>query len=346
MVENPHKKIINRFLKSKTSKIASILFLISYVLLILTYTRIFDLDAIELTSTSFTKILAIISLVVSIALFMFSYLEGNNKNDEVLKNINNTKNEDFSKIIEDFNHILRRERFENKENFESLLKKISEKPRVDFNIENKDELFQDLKKSISKNINQDFFRELNINISKEVTEENKNQFKEIFYSYRSLTDRIYREIEKLDRKSNINLIIGSVMTIVALICLGYIVFDKHDDLITTEKILIHFIPRISFILFIEVFAFFFLRLYKLNLNDIKYYQNELTNIDLKNISLSSSVNFGLSEDISATIRELSKTERNFIINKGQSTIELEKFKYDQNSIEKFSKIFKNILKSK
>ena len=295
MQEKNTKKILGKLLKSKTSRVGFILFSISYILLLITYTRIFNLDSIELTFTSFTKILAIVALITSIALFMFSYLEGNNKIDEEIKSINSPKNQDFSEIVEDFNHILRRERFENKELFESLLKKIEKKSNIEFNIENKEELFQELKESMSKNINQDFFKDLNLKISEEIASDKRAQFKEILYSTRYITERLLREIEKLDRKSNINLIVGSIMTVVALICLGDIVFDKQSDLITTEKILIHYIPRISFILFIEVFAFFFLRLYKLNLNDIKYYQNELTNIDLKNTALMSSLNFGNSK---------------------------------------------------
>ena len=52
------------------------------------------------------------------------------------------------------------------------------------------------------------------------------------------------------------------------------------------------------------------------------------------------------KDISGVVEKLASTERNFIIEKGQSTIELEKFKLEQGSIEKFSKIFKNIIRSK
>lgn len=344
MDTNKNRKLFNRLLKSKTSRVALVLFFTSYILLIITYTGILNLDKLELSTTSFTKILAIVALIISISLFMFSYLEGNSKKDIENENLNRNNNEDFSKIIEEFNHIIRRERYEYKEDLDSILNSLRERSKIEFNIENKDELFKDLKESISNNISQDFFNELNLNISKEIGLEKRNQLKDIIYSTRSIKERLMREIEKLDRKSNINLIVGSVMTIVALICLGYIVFDEHDNLKTTEDILIHYIPRISFILFIEVFAFFFLRLYKLNLNDVKYYQNELTNVDLKSTSLVSSINFGVNKDISAVIGELSKTERNFILEKGQSTIEFEKFKYDQNSLERLSKIFKNIIK--
>ncbi|WP_407494662.1 hypothetical protein [Elizabethkingia anophelis] len=344
MNKNKNKLFFNKFLKSKTSRAALVLLFSSYSLLIITYTGVLDLDQLGLSTSSYTKILSIIALIISISLFMFSYLEGNSKKD--IESINGIDNKDLSKIIQEFNHILNRNRFEHKEQLESILSRVNERSKFEFNIENKDELFQDLKESIRNNIGTDFFTELNLNMSKEITLEKRNQLNELHYSSRSTKERVYREIEKLDRKSNINLIVGSVMTVVALICLGYIVFNTRNDLKSTEVILLHYIPRISFIFFIEVFAFFFLRLYKLNLNDIKYYQNELTNIDLKHTSLISSINYGVEKDISSVINELSKTERNFILEKGQTTIEFEKFKYDQNSLQRFSKILKNFTKNK
>ncbi|WDF64774.1 hypothetical protein [Flavobacterium sp. KACC 22763] len=350
MESDNKKSFLYRFFKtSKISRVSTFLLLISYLLAIIIFADVFDFKELTLTADLLIKIIAGLSFIVAIAVFTFSYLEGNNKKNEINDNIqvhneHGYNESDLSRIIEQFNVVLKSERREQRENFETLLNRINEKPTIEFDLEDRDEIFKELKESISKNINKDFYDELNLNISKEVSFEKKAQFKDIIYSTRSIKDRLIREIEKLDRKSNINLIVGSGMTIVALFCLGFIVFEKHDNIKTTEEILLHYIPRISFIIFIEVFAFFFLRLYKLNLNDIKYYQNELTNIDLKSTSLISSINFGVKEDVTSVIAEFSKTERNFVIEKGQSTIELEKFKFEQNSIEKASKIIKNIIR--
>ncbi|MBI5525005.1 MAG: hypothetical protein HY897_01580 [Deltaproteobacteria bacterium] len=40
----------------------------------------------------------------------------------------------------------------------------------------------------------------------------------------------------------------------------------------------HYVPRITTVTFIEVFAFFFLKLYRASLIEIKFYQNELTSL--------------------------------------------------------------------
>lgn len=45
------------------------------------------------------------------------------------------------------------------------------------------------------------------------------------------------------------------MTMIALLGLGYIVFTDGEIKPGVESILLHYLPRISFILFIEIFAF-------------------------------------------------------------------------------------------
>ena len=67
--------------------------------------------------------------------------------------------------------------------------------------------------------------------------------------------------------------------------LAYVVLSAPKDYATSTAVLGYFLPRISFVIFIEVFSFFFLRLYKANLSDVKFYQNELTNADARLVAL-------------------------------------------------------------
>ena len=89
------------------------------------------------------------------------------------------------------------------------------------------------------------------------------------------------------------------------------------------------------------FSFFFLKLYKSGLSEIKYFQNELTNVEMKFISLDISLRGKNTELISDVVSEFSKTERNFILNKGQTTVEIERGKLDNevinNAVSSFSK---------
>ena len=73
-------------------------------------------------------------------------------------------------------------------------------------------------------------------------------------------------------------------------------------------------------------------MYKRNLDEIKYLNNERTNIELKLIALETSI---LNKDdgydtLSKILIELSKTERNFILKKGESTVEVEKDRIESN----------------
>jgi len=47
----------------------------------------------------------------------------------------------------------------------------------------------------------------------------------------------------------------------------------------------HFLPRVSLVILVEVFAYFFLRLYKESLDDIKYFQTEITRVEMKTLAL-------------------------------------------------------------
>ncbi len=51
------------------------------------------------------------------------------------------------------------------------------------------------------------------------------------------------------------------------------------------SLLSHYVPRITTVVFIEVFSFFFLRLYKSSLAEVQYYQNELTTLASQQIAI-------------------------------------------------------------
>ena len=88
--------------------------------------------------------------------------------------------------------------------------------------------------------------------------------------------RLEREIHALSRRGNLNLTIGVITTGFAVGLLAYMVMNEDAPTGDTADVLSHYIPRISTVSFIEVFSYFFLRLYRASLAEIKYYQNELT----------------------------------------------------------------------
>ncbi|MBI5527895.1 MAG: hypothetical protein HY897_16315 [Deltaproteobacteria bacterium] len=85
-----------------------------------------------------------------------------------------------------------------------------------------------------------------------------------------------------------NLTIGVITTGFALSLLAYMIFDESTSPDSLAAALSHYVPRITTVTFIEVFAFFFLKLYRASLIEIKFYQNELTCLASLQIALATS----------------------------------------------------------
>lgn len=145
---------------------------------------------------------------------------------------------------------------------------------------------------------------------------------------RQSDERLRQEISDLGRRANLNLVIGFFISFLGLSLLAYFVYTTNVELdnpqLNVATVATRFLVRLSLVVVVEVFAYFFLRLYRYSLFEIKYFQNELTNIEMKNIALTTAI-LSQDEDTAAKIAlELVKTERNFILKKGESTLTLRK----------------------
>lgn len=163
--------------------------------------------------------------------------------------------------------------------------------------------------------------------------------------YEDMVYRIKKEIDRLNRRGGANLGIGASIAFFGIAYLGYVVSKQT---VTTDVInyLIHMLPRISFVLVIEVFAYFFLKLYKNGFDEVKYFQNELTNIEAKVLAIKFLKDVKNEDLMAEVIKNLMTTERNFILSKGQTTVALEKEKIkgleDKNALS----IIKELIKLK
>jgi hypothetical protein len=169
---------------------------------------------------------------------------------------------------------------------------------------------------------------------------------------RDIVHRLRREISDLRLRSNINLLIGMAITAGGLYLLWSTVAMVDASVLLKQlasegqdsngkffkNLVLPIIPRISLVVFVEIFAYFFLRLYKGGLSEIKYFQNELTNIESKLTAAEFSYVTNNQEGLRLAIEALSKTERNFILEKGQTTVELERAKSE-------SELTRNIIKT-
>lgn len=160
------------------------------------------------------------------------------------------------------------------------------------------------------------------------------------------TERLNQEVRALLRRGNLNLVIGTLVTIIAVITLVYNAILAHAVQGGLPEIFRAYLPRLSVVVFIQLFGFFFLRLYRVSLSDIKYFQNEITNIQQRWLALKYTIINDDKEAAKIIIDKLSATERNFIIKKGETTHDLERLRIDQNDVKELLSSFRNIIQGK
>lgn len=179
-------------------------------------------------------------------------------------------------------------------------------------------------------------------------------------SFTDIIRRLKNEIDDLRLRANVNLGIGIAIAFVGVGLLIYIVYAVNTSEVlntlasggseTNDKFIKHLsltlIPKILLVFFIEMFAYFFLKLYKNGLEEIKYFQNELTNIESKLISVEVSFVTKNEESMKEALKVLVQTERNFVLKKGETTVELERAKSESENMQNIIRAVPNLFKSK
>ncbi len=171
------------------------------------------------------------------------------------------------------------------------------------------------------------------------------EFSPFFSELYKAEEKIKAQIDRLEKNANLNLVIGIITTAVAIVILGSSIFNQRD-FHTIIQLLSHYIPRISTVIFVELFSFFFLRLYKKNLDEVKYFQNESSNIYFKITALRAAIKTKDASVVNEIIKNFSVTERNFILKKDESTERIEMQKSDQKMFSRTFESLSEILKGK
>ena len=188
-------------------------------------------------------------------------------------------------------------------------------------------LVESVKKRIESETSKQVIEELRASVQSD------SRIKDVLAYARETAERLNREVAALSRRGSLNLAIGIITTVSGLGVLAYVVFQVNQLPKEAWAVASHYVPRLSLVLFIELFAYFFLRLYKSSLTEIKYFQNELTNVESKRLALIVALNQGDLQTVTKVIEDLAKTERNFVLDKGQTTVELEKSRMEkENSV--------------
>jgi hypothetical protein len=93
--------------------------------------------------------------------------------------------------------------------------------------------------------------------------------------------RLSGAIPEMSKRANFNLAIGITTTLIGVIALAVAVFTTSpSEDITAGAYLAQFAPRLSLAILIEVFAYFFLRLYKENLASVSSLRDEMTRVEV------------------------------------------------------------------
>ena len=183
----------------------------------------------------------------------------------------------------------------------------------------RDALFSAVQKKIESEALESYIKQLKHAIDRSL----RNETEEI--QFKLIVMRMGREVADQARRGNLNLVLGILTTIIGLSVMGYSVFNAPASQ-TPNEVLMYFLPRVSLAIVVEVFAYFFLSLYKQSLSEIKYFQNEITNIESRQLAMQFAARKESSELSTKVVDELIQTERNFLINKGQTTVEIEREK--------------------
>ena len=163
-----------------------------------------------------------------------------------------------------------------------------------------------------------------------------SEYGQVFSLMRS---RLLGECRRLGNRSNINLAIGISISGLGIYFLVEPVLDSTYYMTEDWRSAIHSIAvRLPLAIVINLFAYFFLNLYRLGLADIRFFQNEITNLEHRLAALIAAKLEKPIDEYGQIVYEISKTERNFVLSRGQSTIDLRREEISASSLQKFSDI--------
>lgn len=197
--------------------------------------------------------------------------------------------------------------------------------------EERGNLLDGIREKISSSLEEEALDGIKSSIKKELTDE---RIKYLRKNLDTSMRRLSKEVLDLGRRGNINLIIGALATLAGFLIFGMMVLDGNFNP-TTDNFIASFVPRLSLVILIEIFAYFFLDLYKSSLSEIKYFQNEITNIESKYAAMEYAVQYGDKDSVNKVLNQLANTERNFLLKKGESTVLLEQDRITTDSSNSF-----------
>jgi hypothetical protein len=139
--------------------------------------------------------------------------------------------------------------------------------------------------------------------------------------------RLTNHIKTLRNNAVTNLFIGIGIAALGVLILfwavlqvGSMQFDEIQKVDTYRVAALIILPKLSITLFIQIFSYFFLAMYRSNQQEIRYFQNEITLIDSFAAALIGAIRTPAPPSLKLVLTALSKNERNRLMKKSEKTI--------------------------
>lgn len=142
----------------------------------------------------------------------------------------------------------------------------------------------------------------------------KGSSEQLFELLDACRERLEGEVDALTKRGTLNLIVGTVLSGLVLVVLGEMsysaVTEKPPE--TWAAAGTSYLPRLSLAVFIQIFAFFFLKIYRATLSEIKYFHNEITTVDMTCAAFTDGLRIGdkkVQGDVVRAVAAIDKNER-------------------------------------
>ncbi len=279
-----------------------------------------------------SELYLLLGFIISLGFFLNEYLLSEIQ-EEFQPNIKiNSQNESNHNLISESERKLESELEEIKISLKETREELFEKQGNSITEEQKNELVTLIKNKLIESSSKELMDDL-INKANQIVKRSTSERLEIHF--RKTINRLTAEINALGKRSRVNLIIGSLTAFTGVLIFILFVFERAGDSSAQAYLIKEFAPRISLVIVIEIFAYFFLGLYKVSLSEIKHFHNELTNVEQKHMALEEAIASTDQDTIKEIVKDIAKTERNFLLKKGESTVSLEDRRYtldEQNGV--------------
>lgn len=307
-------------------KVFSIRMLSSIIILVLSMR--FFYGSVSHSHENSNVIYDIISALLGAAVFIIPFSKIKQKIYFYIKNLLDARSasleENIQKLSNDVSKL--RKEIKNSEeikNIDNKLEKITKEYKDFFNNNRKgiikgqieSEIKMEIKRGAYNLIEEKFKSQIERKTKLNIIKENKNR----------ILNRIHKSIDFIERSSRKHMALGLyfsfsglIFTIISVLKInGNSILDTHENIYFME-----YLQKSSIVLCSELIGFFFFRTYRSSINEIKYFNNEMTNIEVIFSALETAVFSGNQKLIDIMCEKLIITERNFILKKGEATLSL------------------------